>query len=132
MKRYRETGSLEDRKHIGRPRNVCTPAVIKVVKERIKQNPERSGRKLAKDMYFGRMIMTEIFKQDLGLSALKKTKIHGLTTAQKVKRHQGSKFLLDWHAGDEIIFSDEKLFLLQDSHNAQNDRVYPKFSNDIP
>lgn len=132
IKRYREFGVINDRKRTGRPRSIRTPEVIKAVRERIRRNPARSGRKLGKDFKVGKTTMKIILKQDLGLKAYKKTKIHGLTDAQKVKRYERSKLLLDWHAGDEIIFSDEKLFLLQESHNAQNDRVYAATLDDIP
>lgn len=68
--------------------------------------------------------MNRITKVDLGMQAYKKQKVHVLTTAQKIARVQRSKHLLAWHADSEILFSDEKMFLLQDSHNQQNDRVY--------
>ena len=40
--------------------------------------------------------------------------------------------LLERHANDEILFSDEKLFVLEPSHNAQNDRMYAACLQDIP
>lgn len=36
------------------------------------------------------------------------------------------------HPSYDVIFFYEKLFLLQDSHNAQNDRVYLANMADIP
>lgn len=73
-----------------------------------------------------------IIKCDLHMNAYKKQKIHGLTVAQKKARVTKCKDLLAWHAGDEIIFSDEKMFQLQDTHNQQNDRVYGISLNSIP
>jgi hypothetical protein len=55
-----------------------------------------------------------------------------LTEAQKTARVQKFRNLLAWHAGDGIIFSDEKLFLLQETHNQQNDLVYSVFLRDVP
>lgn len=40
--------------------------------------------------------------------------------------------ILSWHGGDEIIFSDEKLFILQSPHNIQNDRAWSVSFSDIP
>lgn len=76
--------------------------------------------------------MQRILKSDLGLKAYKKQRVHGLTEAQKKARVVKSRNLLAWHDGDEIIFSDEKMFLLQESHNQQNDRVYVKRLSDAP
>ncbi|KAI8426797.1 hypothetical protein MSG28_014480 [Choristoneura fumiferana] len=39
--RYNEVSSVEDKKRIGRPRSVRTPAVIKAIKARIARNPVR-------------------------------------------------------------------------------------------
>jgi hypothetical protein len=43
--------------------------------------------------------------------------IHGLITAQKSARIQKCQLVLAWYDGDEIIFSDEKLYLLQETPN---------------
>lgn len=132
ISRYYETAGLEDRKRPGRPHAVRTPALIKATRDLIRKNPARSARKLAKNMNVSQSTMCTFFKHDLGLKAYKKHKIHGLTTAQKKKRFERSKMLLSWRRGDEIIFSDEKLFLLQESHNAQNDRVWCASIEKIP
>ena len=54
------------------------------------------------------------------------------TLAQKKARVLKAKHLLAWHADSEIIFSDEKMFLLQDFDNQQNDRVWAISLHDIP
>jgi hypothetical protein len=40
------------------------------------------------------------------------------------KRLERLKILLRWNAGDDIIFSDEKMFVLQPLFNVQIDRVW--------
>lgn len=72
------------------------------------------------------------FKKDLGLKAFKKKIVHGLTEKHKVSRKQRYRQLLKRHAGCNIIFSDEKFFLLQQSHNPQNDRLYAVRTENIP
>jgi hypothetical protein len=74
--------------------------------------------------------MQRILKKDLGLKAYKKQRVHGLTEVQKKTKVVKFRNLLRWHDGDEIIFSDEKMFLLQESHNQQNNRVYVKKLSD--
>jgi hypothetical protein len=67
-----------------------------------------------------------IVKNDLKLKPYKKPKVHGfsLTEAQNVVGVQKCQQLLAWHVDDDIIFSNKKLILLQETHNQQNDRVY--------
>lgn len=76
--------------------------------------------------------MQRVLKEDLGVKPYKKTKKHGLTIKNKQDRIQKCKELLRRHATSNIVFSDEKLFLLQPSLNAQNDRVYAVTIEDLP
>lgn len=132
IKRIKDTGTHEIRpKHILQ-NTIRTKKVIKAVRERIRRNPAQSGNKLAKDMKISRRSMGRILHNDLGLKAYKKQKIHGLTAIQKKARVTKCRDLFSWHEGDDIIFSDEKMFLLQDSHNQQNDRVYARSLKDAP
>ncbi|KAI6647426.1 hypothetical protein LOD99_12422 [Oopsacas minuta] len=49
MKRYKETGSTQDRFRKARPRSVPTPVVRTLVRERVRKNPVRSIQGMAKD-----------------------------------------------------------------------------------
>jgi transposase len=132
IKRFQETGKYSIKPKTGRKRTVRTEKVIKQVRERFRRNPAQSARYVAKDMGLARTTMQLILKKDLGMTAYKKQKVHGLTEIQKKARVVKCRNILNWHDGDEIIFSDEKMFLLQDSHNQQNDRVYAKRLTDVP
>jgi hypothetical protein len=59
-------------------------------------------------------------KNDLKLQPYKKTKSSGLDRGSENCKSPKMQ-LLAWIAGDGIIFSDEKLFLLQKIHPDQND-----------
>jgi hypothetical protein len=72
-----------------------------------------SARKFAIDLKLNRKTVWLVLKNDLQLSAYKKKKIHGLTSATVEKRFKSANILLSWHAGDEIFFSDEKMFVLE-------------------
>lgn len=135
IKRYTETGSIHDRSRSGRPRSVRTPARVKRIREKIRRNPQRSGRKLAKQENVSERSMRRILSNDLGLKAYRKRKIHGLSNAQKLKRLQRCKKLLKRHGPkkvQKIIFSDEKLFCTEQSYNSKNDVVYSVAFEDIP
>ena len=130
IERFQETGTTTDRPRLGRKRSVSTPAAIKVIRERIRQNSARSARKVAKYLGMNRETVRIILKKDL--KPFKKRKVHGVSKPSKRKRVERAKNILAWHGGDEIIFSDEKLFVLQQSHNSQNDRNWSVSIEDIP
>lgn len=132
VNRFLGSVSVKSEKKLGRKRSVRVSRNIRKVRSAISQNPARSASKLAKDMGIARSSMRRILKDDLHMKAYKKQRIHGLTEAQKKARVVRCKNLLAWHAGDEIIFSDEKMFVLQDTHNQQNDRVYGTALKNIP
>ena len=135
IKRWRETGSIADRPRTGRPRNVRTPQRIKAVRARIRRNPRRSQRKMASQMGVSRSSIQRILKEDLGLTPYKRRKVHGLSTQQRRTRLERSKALLqryDEFDVQRIVFSDEKLFVIEEHRNAQNDRVYAVAFEAIP
>lgn len=135
IKRLRETGSIKNRPKSGRPRSARTKKLIKAVRERIRRNPERSARKLAADFQVSNTTMRRVLKNDLQLKPYKKRKLHGLTTKQREKRVKRSRALLKRHGKksiENIIFSDEKLFVIEQHLNAQNDRIYLASFEDIP
>ena len=75
--------------------------------------------------------MRIIIKTDLKLN-----KLHQLTDLQKKKRADRAQVLLNFmkdgtQKGD-MVFSDEKLFTVEDKFDPQNDRVLAKKHDNIP
>jgi inhibitor of nuclear factor kappa-B kinase subunit alpha len=135
IKRLNETGSVADRKRSRRPRSARTVRRIKAVQARVRRNPRRSQRKLAPQMGTSRRTIQRIIKGDLVLTPYKRRKVHGLTMQQRGTRLERSKALLRRYADrdvERIVFSDEKLFVIEEHLNSQNDRVYAAAFEDIP
>ena len=136
LSRYRELGSTKDRPRSGRPRSSRTPEMINAVRVRIRRNPKRSMRGMARDMKVSEKTIRNIVKKDLKMLSLKMITRQHLTELQKEKRLARAKILLQkLKAGtdtSEILFSDEKLFTVEAICNRQNDRVLAKSSADIP
>ena len=133
--RYQETSSIKDRQRSGRPRTSRTPKLIKNVREKIRQNPRRSMRKMAKEAQTSPRTMRRICKIDLQMSPYKLQKRQLLSAPTIEKRLIRSKLLLKRNKDgmlQNIIFSDEKLFSVQQSHNHQNDRVLARSLEAIP
>ena len=134
IKRYKETESLNDKARSGRPRTERTIGLKAKVQKRIVRNPRRSMRKMARD--FGVSSRTiRLVHDQLGLKSLKRRKVHMLTKPIREKRLQRSRILLSRAAEsvvDEILFSDEKLFTIEEVTNSQNDRIVSTSVKDIP
>ena len=154
ISRCKELQSTEDRPRSGRPRSSRTPKMINAVRARIRRNPKRSMRAMARDMNVSEKTIRNIVKTDLKMSSFKMQTRQHLTDLQKKKRLARAKILLNklkagtdtseartkillnkLKAGtdtSEIIFSDEKLFTVEAICNRQNNRVLAKSSADIP
>lgn len=136
VKRFNELGNAADRPRSGRPRTARTPKLVNAVKARVRRNPKRSMRRMARDMDVSEKNMRNVVKTDLKLSPLKMQTCQHLTDIQKEKRLTRAKILLnklkDGTDTDEVIFSDEKLFTVEAICNRQNDRILAKSTGDIP
>lgn len=135
VKRYTETGSTNDKKRSGRPRSARTPAMVKALKARIRRNPRRTQKKLALQMKVSVDSIARALQHDIGVKALRRGTCHMLTVAQKKKRVEKCRALLKRYAGESlhrILFTDEKIFTVEEKFNRQNDRIYAKRKSDIP
>ncbi|XP_055527221.1 uncharacterized protein LOC129719837 [Wyeomyia smithii] len=59
-----------------------------------------------------------IMTKDLGYKPYNKRKVYGVTEAATKKKLDRAKLILPRHAGQEFVFSDEKLFVLQQPYNS--------------
>lgn len=135
VKRLRETGSIADRPRSGRPRSVRTQQLVNKIKCRLWRNPQQSVRKMALRLKTSQRTVRRVVREDLGLTPYKKRRVQGLSQLQIEKRLQRCKELLTRFAGkkiDELVFSDEKIFTVEEKLNHQNTRIYSVSFEDIP
>ena len=71
---------------------------------------------------------------DFFAASLKRRKVHMLTKAirEKLQRSRGLLSRAGPDVVDRILFSDEKLFTIQEVSNPQNDRIISSSVQDIP
>lgn len=81
-------------------------------------------RKVARETAIKRESLRLMVKNELKLKAYKLQKAQLLTDNNKKVRVERSRQLLQRHAGQEILFTDEKPFTIEAFHNRQNDRVW--------
>lgn len=129
IRRYKETATASDRPRKDRPLSKRTNSRVKRVREKIRRNPVRSMRLLAKEEGVCHKTMQTIVKKDLGLRPYKKMRCQLLLEAQKAKRlSRGRKMLKALKSGTTgpVMYTDEKLFDAEAAHNAQNQRALSK------
>ena len=137
IQKFEATGKLENecKSKSGRPRSVRTKKLIAKVRAKIKRNPNRSARKIAKEYGTSNRIISTIIKYDLKMKCFKFQKRQLLSEATKKKRHERATKLVKYLAKlrrPSIIWSDEKIFTVQRIHNHQNYRLYAVNYEDIP
>lgn len=136
IKRYKETGEHKNQAGQGRKRTAKDDANVDKVKKlldlnnhtkRRKGESGNSVRKIAKKLEIPKSSVHEILKDDLKLTAWKKTKGQKLTDTQKENRLKRAKAMKTRFANGkhrQILFTDEKFFPIQESFNHQNDRIW--------
>ena len=134
-RRLRQGQSIDNRHRSGKRRTVRTPTAIKRLREQLRRNPRRSQRGLASLNRMSKSLVQRIVKEDLCLYPYKKRRVRGLTHDQIQKRLIRSRQLIKQHGGkdlDSMVFSDEKLFGVEERLNSQNDRIYALSIEDVP
>ena len=135
ISRFLDTGSIQDRSRKGRKRTVRTSTLRKNVKLRLSRNPVRSMRKLAKEMNIARESMRLLVRNELGMSSYKFQKKQLLSVKNREKRLKRCRSLLGRFTGglqNQILFSDEKLFVVEQQINKQNDRILATNKESLP
>ena len=135
IKRYKERGDFKDRERSGRPRSKRSASNVKAVREKIRRNPRRSLRKMAKETKMSARTMGRLVHEDLKMSSFTLQKRQSLSANVKQKRLDRSKVLLNElkrGTAGETVWSDEKIFTVEQAHNRRNDRILAKKSSDIP
>ena len=92
-------------------------------------------RKMAIELGTNSESLRKLVHEDLGLKSLKRKTVHHLTPTLRRKRLVRCKGLLRRLAPrdmDKVLFSDEKLFTVEEVNNRQNDRILASTSKDIP
>ncbi|WKY08788.1 hypothetical protein Q1695_001738 [Nippostrongylus brasiliensis] len=118
-----QRGTMKDRVRPGRPVSAATPRLIEIVKKRIQRNAKRSMRKMARELNVSERTVRRVVKEKLGMYPYKLRKRHGLTDDQKKGRHEKCKGLLKRAANGghlTTLFTDEKLFVVEQCFNVQN------------
>jgi len=126
IKRYHVLGHFGDHVKSGRPATVCTAQVKELLRSRIRRNPLRSMRKMARDLQISDSSVWKVVKDILHLRPYKFTTAQQLTEkmkATRLERARKMKALVADGRLHSVVFTDEKIFTMEGHHNRQNDRL---------
>ena len=135
IERFKKTGRVERKVGSGRRRFVRTPALVQAIRSRIKRNPIRSMRKMARELKVGATTVRKVVKDDLKAKSRARTKKQLITESCKLKRLVRCKKLRSAlkKGAPVILFSDEKIFTVDAVSNGRNDRyISPMRPEDVP
>ena len=135
LKRFRETGNITDKRRSGRPRSICTAVNKKKVRQVLTRHPALSHRKVAARVKISNASTRRIITKVLGYKSFKRTKTESLTDTVIHKRVQRCRKLLTWLKSvnpKRIVFSDEKIFSIDEKFNSKNSCIYSISRKDIP
>jgi hypothetical protein len=94
----------------------------------MKRNPVRSARRMAQDLGINRETVRKVLKEDLKVFPYKMQAAHHLNDKAQSTRLQRCKSLRRRFSTDathhSILFTDEKVFTIEQSFNKQNDRIW--------
>ena len=105
----------------GRPKTGRTAAAC------IHQNPIRKQSVMARELNISTKSMSRLLSEDLGLRAYRRSTGHFFTPHLKKQKELKCKCPLQQYANNRhrnILFTDEKIFTIEESFNRDSDRVY--------
>jgi Asp-tRNA(Asn)/Glu-tRNA(Gln) amidotransferase C subunit len=120
----------------GRKPTVTTPALIRSIDTKIKRNPNRSMRKMAREGNVSEFTVRKIVKNVLKAKSRAKLKRHLLTEKTRQTREEHCRKILSFFKNGNklpILFSDEKIFTVDSVSNSRNDRfISTERIEDVP
>lgn len=141
MKKFEQSGSVEDKARSGAPRAVRTSAIIDAVSESVDEDPNTSARRRALELGLSTRSLGRILKQDLVMRPYKQQLTQELKPGDHQSRLAFAEWFLEMNAADtdfhrKIIFSDEAHFHLSGYVNTQNCRIWatenPRVIQEVP
>ena len=129
------TGTVRRKSGSGKIPSVRTPELIKAVRDRIRRNPVRSMREMARSFNVSEKTMRTVVKKDLKAKSRARVKRQLLTAKTKAARLERCKVLLSRlkKGAPLIMFTDEKVFTVDKVSNSRTDRYISSLRvEDVP
>lgn len=127
--KFRNTGSIGDAKHTGRPKTRRSDVNIEAVRDSVGENPRTSIRRRGQELQISRSSLQRILTEDLRLHAYKVQLTQELKPNDHAQRREFVEWIIEHQQVDpdfskKIILSDEAHFHLDGFVNRQNCRIW--------
>ena len=124
VKKFDETGSLEDKPRSGRPRSISTDENKERVLEAFEENPTTTQRRASLELNLSRGSLQRMMKE-LGLKPYRPQLLHALNEDDPDRRCEFASIFLnkleeDSSLLDRIVWADEAIFKLNGHVNRHN------------
>ncbi|KAK0166333.1 hypothetical protein PV328_004759 [Microctonus aethiopoides] len=129
IKKFRETGSISDLKHSGRPSTSRSAQNIDAVRESLAESPGTSIRHRCQELGISRSSLQRILTKDLHLHDYKIELTQELDPSDHTQRREFVEWIMEQQQlntdfSNKIIFSNEAHFHLDGFVNRQNCRIW--------
>lgn len=134
LKKFADRGTVERKSGTGSHQKKQSKKIKAKVKRAIKKDSALSMRKVAKKANVHESTVRRAVKQ-LGMKSYVRRQRQLITEKTRKTREAKAKVLLNWvkHHGNVIkIFSDEKLWTVDQARNSRNDRYLASEVNEVP
>lgn len=132
----RETkGQLSAKVATGRSRSTRVPRIVAAIKRKIRANPVRSMRKMAKEHGISDFSVRKIVKDDCGAKSRARKKTHMITNRIRELRVERCKKIMNYLKRKKtvILFTDESMFTVDPVSNSRTDRYISSLPvKDVP
>lgn len=124
VKKFDETGSVQDEPRSGRPRSVSTDENLERIRAAFQHSPETSTRRASLELNLARTSLRRMMKE-LGLKPYRPHLLHALNEDDPDRRCEFADIFLNLVAGDSslpdrIVWTDEAIFKLNGHVNRHN------------
>ena len=134
-RRLKESGHVKRKPGSGRKPTVTTPKLVEAVRSRLRRNPVRTMRGMAKELKVSEHTVRNIVKKKIKARSLARSKRFLLTDRLRSLRLERCKRILAMmkKRSPVILFTDEKYFSVDQVCNSRSDRYITKLRvQDVP
>ena len=134
IKRFEQVQTTQDCPRSGHPKTITTPRVKKLLSACLKRNLQQPLQKVSSQVKINRESMRQVVKRELRMSPFKRRYCHFISPHVSQKRLARLKHLLRWLETSDLnnwLFTNEKIFSIDEKVNGQNDRIWSTSSSSI-
>jgi len=133
IKLYEKLSRVEDRAQSGHLKSLRAKPLSKLCRSRFAEIRSENRRSCPRVLNISTHSMSCLIRDNQHMTGHRHSKGHILTPALKAIRWTRAEYL-QWHAEnghENILFTDEKIFTIEEQYNYQNNKIYDQMSLEV-